>query len=348
LKIQALFLVRIRLVMKDKKSMIIIYGPTGVGKTDYALSLAERLGGEIINMDMGALYTSLTIGTAKPDWRSEAIPHHLFDVVDSPRQVTVVEYRSLLIPLLESLRQRGKVPILVGGSGFYLKSLFFPPQGAPITESDAYADIQENQLWHHLEGIDPDRAHSIDPHDLYRVRRALDIWYTTGKKPSLYAPTFQPLAPFALFFLTRERKELYTRIDSRVFHMIDAGWVEEVEGLLGTSWESFIREKKIIGYDDILDYLATARTEGDKKNMVHAIQQKTRNYAKRQYTFWRSLQKDLQDALAEYTDSNLIAQSRLSVINVTHEDSRESIEKAIRTFLGEEEKEYLSSLRDER
>lgn len=322
--------------MNTKKSIIIIYGPTGVGKTDCALALAERVGGEIINMDMGALYTPLTIGTAKPDWRSEAIPHHLFDVIDSPRQVTVFEYRALLIPILESLWQRGKVPILVGGSGFYLKSLFFPPQGAPITKSGAYADIPENNLWHHLASIDPDRAHSIDPHDMYRVKRALDIWYTTGKKPSLYAPTFQPLASFALFFLTRERKELYTRIDSRVFHMIYAGWIEEVQTLLGTGWESFIGEKKIIGYDDILDYLATARTDHDKKSMVHAIQQKTRNYAKRQCTFWRSLQKDLQDALAEYTDSNLVAQSCLSEINVTHEDCEESIEKTIRKFLGEE------------
>jgi tRNA dimethylallyltransferase len=322
---------------KIKKPMIIMYGPTGVGKTDCALSLAQRVGGEIINMDMGALYTPLSIGTAKPDWRSEEIPHHLFDVIDSPRQVTVVEYRALLIPILESLWKCGKVPILVGGSGFYLKSLFFPPQGAPIAESRAYADIPENQLWHHLENIDSDRAHSIDPHDLYRVKRALDIWYATGKKPSLNAPKFQPLAPFALFFLTRERKELYTRIDSRVFQMINAGWIEEVQGLLGTGWESFIHEKKIIGYDDIFDYLATARTEDDKKSMVHAIQQKTRNYAKRQCTFWRSLQKDLQDALAEYTDSNLVAQSCLSEINVTHEDYRESIEKAIQAFLLNEE-----------
>lgn len=316
--------------MNTQKAMIILYGPTGVGKTDCALSLAERVSGEIINMDMGALYTPFSIGTAKPNWRSEAIPHHLFDVIDSPRQVTVVEYRALLIPILESIWQRGKVPILVGGSGFYLKSLFFPPQGAPIKDSDAYANIPENQLWQHLASIDPDRASAIDPHDLYRIKRALTIWYSTGQKPSLYVPTFLPIAPFALFFLTRDRKELYTRIDSRVIQMMQHGWIEEVQALLGTEWEYFIREKKIIGYDDILDYLASARSEQDKKSMIHSIQQKTRNYAKRQGTFWRSLQKDLQDALAEYTDSDLVAQSIMREIDVTEVDT---IEKSVQQFL---------------
>lgn len=313
--------------------MIIIYGPTGVGKTDCAISLAQEVNGEIINMDMGAFYAPLSIGTAKPDWRSQEIPHHLFDVIDVPRQVTVVEYRALLIPILESLWAQGKMPILVGGSGFYLKSIFFPPEGAPIVESNLYQHIPQNMWWDHLLAIDPDRSHSINPRDLYRIKRALDIWYSTGKKPSLYEPQFRPIAPFALFFLTRERKELYARIDARVFHMIEAGWIEEARAFLGTDWESFIHDKKIIGYDDILNYLNSAQTDADKKNMIHSIQQKTRNYAKRQCTFWRSLQKDLQDALAEYTDSNLVARSIINEINIADEDCIKSIEKSVHTFL---------------
>lgn len=327
MNIQALFIVVVRCMQDTNRSIIIIYGPTGVGKTDCALSLAQTRGGEIINMDMGALYAPLTIGTAKPDWQSSAIPHHLFDVIDMPRQVTVAEYRELLIPILESIWKQGNVPILVGGSGFYLKSLFFPPQGAPICKSSAYENIPDDQLWNHLVHIDPDRAQSIDSHDLYRIRRALDIWYATGKKPSEYVPLFQPIAPFELYFLMRDRRELYERINERVVQMINAGWIEEVQRLVGTEWELFLHEKKIIGYDDILLYLTTKKTELDKKNMISAIQQKTRNYAKRQFTFWRSLQKDLQDALHEYTDSNLVTRSCLYEINLTHEDCLSAISR---------------------
>jgi len=317
--------------MKNKQNniMIILFGPTGVGKTDSALALADRLGGEIINMDMGALYTPLNIGTAKPDWRSFAIPHHLFDIIDSPRNLTVVEYRALVAATLDDIWQRGKVPILVGGSGFYLKSLFFPPQGAPISLTDAYEHIPDNKLWHHLFEIDSVRARAIDPHDLYRIKRALDIWYSTGKKPSEFEPAFEPLAPFALFFLNRDRDELYARINERVEVMIDAGWIAEVDAL-DNDWKEFISSKKIIGYDDIIGYIFD---EGDKSELMRSIKKKTRNYAKRQVTFWRSLQKHLQDALAGYTDSNLVACSYISKIDVAQNDCILHMEKSIKKLL---------------
>lgn len=315
--------------MKKKKPIIILYGPTGVGKSDCALELGNRLNGEIINMDMGALYTPLTIGTAKPDWKKYAIPHHLFDVINTPRNLTVVEYRALLLPLVDDIFARGKTPILVGGSGFYLKSLFFPPSGVTTQESSEYARIPDKELWNHLRMIDADRANSINPNDLYRIRRALDIWYTTGIAPSQYEPKFEPVAPFALFFLTREREKLYARIDQRVKDMLDTGWKTEVKQLMNSPWEQFIHEKKIIGYDDILNYFGTKQTITDKKILVEKIQTKTRNYAKRQFTFWRSLQKDLQDALSGYTDSNL-AGSFISEIDVAHGDCVTKIENSLK------------------
>lgn len=316
--------------MKKKNSILILYGPTGVGKTDCAVALAQRMNGEIINMDMGALYTPLSIGTAKPDWQSYPIPHHLFDIIDSPRNVTVVEYRSLVVSLLKSIWERGKMPILVGGSGFYLKSLFFPPANAPISdESEHYGHLDPKNLWAHLYDIDPTRARSIDPHDVYRIKRALDIWYSTGIKPSAYKPQFQPIAPFFLFFLRRSREELYARIDKRVIQMFDAGWESEVRQLMNSTWASFIKEKKIIGYDDILDYLHSHQTAKEKDALIKKIETKTRNYAKRQFTFWRSLQKDLQDALAEYTDSNLVANSLITEIDTTHQGCEKQIEKIV-------------------
>lgn len=316
-------------MIKKNNFILILYGPTGVGKTDCALALADRIGGEIVNMDVGALYTPLNIGTAKPDWRSSSIPHHLFDIIDTPRNLTVVEYRALIEPLFEAIWQRGKVPILVGGSGFYLKSLFYPPKGDDIKESAEYAHIEEQNLWGHLNAIDPIRAAAINQNDTYRIKRALDIWYATREKPSEYKPNFEPIAPFILFFLTRPRENLYARINQRVQAMIEDGWVQEVRQLRGTNWEPFIFQKKIIGYDDILNYFSTAQAVADEDLMIASIQKKTRNYAKRQFTFWRSLQKDLQDALAEYTDSNLVAQSYIAEVDVCQNNCVTCIEEVV-------------------
>src|SRR3990172_4748508 len=107
----------------DRPFMLIIYGPTGVGKTDMALAIAERMPSEIVNMDVGQFYTPLSIGTAKPAWRSSPVPHHLFDILDTPKNITVVEYRTLLLKKINEIRDRGNLPIVVGGSGFYLYSL---------------------------------------------------------------------------------------------------------------------------------------------------------------------------------------------------------------------------------
>lgn len=111
--------------------LIIIAGPTGVGKSDVGLALASNINGEIINADVGQLYTPLSIGTAKPEWKESEVPHHLFDVLDKPVDFTVTQYRELLLKTVHDVCNRNRVPIIVGGSSFYLSSLFFPPKGAP-------------------------------------------------------------------------------------------------------------------------------------------------------------------------------------------------------------------------
>ena len=146
---------------------LIIYGPTAVGKSSFAESLAEKIPSELVNLDIGQFYKPLTIGTAKPDWRSSAIVHHLFDCLSEPINFTVVEYRKKILILLQDIWKRNKIPILVGGSGFYLKSLFFPPQKSPtIKQSDAYLFIPDNKLWDHLNVIDSVRAAAIDKNDI--------------------------------------------------------------------------------------------------------------------------------------------------------------------------------------
>jgi tRNA dimethylallyltransferase len=284
-------------VKLKENRFLVLYGPTGVGKTDIALKISERLPCEIVNMDMGQCYTPLTIGTAKPDWRSMKVVHHLFDIVDEPKNITVVQYREACLQIMHQIWERGNLPILVGGSGFYLQSILFPPTiAAQEQEEDlknTHGNRDDNALWQELNAIDPQRACSIHPNDTYRLKRALHIWYSSGKKPSEYKPTYDPPCVYDIYCLTRDRQELYTRIDERVIAMIKDGWINETKKLLNSPWHYFLQSKKIIGYSDIIDYLSGDQSEPSKAAMIRIVQQKTRNYAKRQMTFWRKLEKDL-------------------------------------------------------
>jgi tRNA dimethylallyltransferase len=278
--------------------VLFLYGATGTGKTDLALALAQHIPAEIINMDIGSFYTPLTIGTAKPAWRNQIIPHHMFDIVDFPVNYTVTMYRAECLRLIDEIHLRGKTPIIVGGSGFYLKSLLFPPRGADEHNVVAQLDVDEGkttqELWDQLHAIDSDRARAIDCNDIYRIKRALALWRQLGKKPSEYKPVFDFPYSFVLFHVYRPRAQLYMRINERVRAMIDAGWEQEVRSLCGTPWERFILDKKIIGYNDLIEYI---QTNGNFKKIIEAIQQKTRLYAKRQITFWRMLERSVVHAL---------------------------------------------------
>jgi tRNA dimethylallyltransferase len=265
------------------RRMVIIYGPTGVGKSDLACAIAQSISAEIVNADMGQLYTPLSIGTAKPNWRLEKTPHHLFDVLNEPVDCSVVQYRTMLMAKLEEIWTRGNLPLVVGGSGFYIQSIFYVPKIGDCT------DVQ-NGTWDDLNAIDPKRAASIHPHDAYRISRALSIWYSFGIKPSECASEIAVPCHADIIWVTRERAQLYERINQRTQLMIEQGWIDECRSLLGTEWELFLRRKKLIGYTEIFDYVL------GKKNLqdtIDIIAQKTRAYAKRQETFWKMLKRRL-------------------------------------------------------
>lgn len=291
------------------KHIVIFFGPTGVGKSNLAELVAKKVPAEIVNMDMGQLYAPISIGTAKPDWRSSAIQHHLFDYIKEPRNFSVVDYRNALIPIVNDIWDRNKLPFLVGGSAFYLKSLFFPPS-VPFIGAGNY-----QVTWDDLHAVDPARASSIHKNDAYRIHRAMNIWLSTGKKPSDYTTMYDPLSTYDLLFITRERAELNMLINNRVHSMFNQGWINEVISLKGTPWEAFLREKKLIGYDDIFDYLDNNGAEHDLNSIITRIQQKTRQYAKRQCTFWRMLQKKLEIHINQAQQASSIA-----VINLTFID----------------------------
>lgn len=277
----------------NKNKLIIIYGPTGVGKTDYALGLGKDQSIEIINGDVGQFYEPLAIGTAKPCWKNETIPHHLFDVLTEPVDCTVGQYRSKVLAKVKEVWGRGNLPVIVGGSGFYIKSLFFVPVGPHCDKQEVEQDslVSTQELWERLKKRDPERAQALYIQDRYRIERALAL-LNKGIQPSGCVPEYQNLdADTLLIFLNRDRNELYQRINGRTQSMMDQGWLQEVEPLLGTEWEPFLIRKKLIGYNEIITYLQGDRTNQEKEYLVNVIQKKTRNYAKRQLTFWRMLEK---------------------------------------------------------
>lgn len=291
--------------MSTQSTIVIICGATGVGKTDFSLILGRALHAEIINVDMGQFYTPLTIGTAKPDWKAMEIQHHAFDIMDKPTDFTVAAYRTHASKLIPEIQSRGHVPLFVGGSTLYVSSLFFPPTSR-IKSTNFETSLSEEQLWNYLYQIDPVRAEEIHPRDIYRIKRALAIWEATGTKPSVYEPIFDPIwHPFIFIRLFRDRDDLYERINQRVQAMINQGWIEEVQALLGSPWEPFLLKKKLIGYDDIMRYLALPKAEQNIQNLSALIAQKTRNYAKRQMTFWRMLEKKISEYLKNYPHSSI-------------------------------------------
>lgn len=276
--------------MSLNKQILIITGPTGVGKTDFILRLAEKHPIEVINADIGQMYEPFGIGTAKPDWKSDPIPHHMFDILTTPKDFTVADYRVQVKKLIDEIWARGNLPAIVGGSTLYIKSLLFPPIAKTSKKNNLVLNSDEN-LWEQLNTIDPVRAEKIHQSDEYRIKRALEIWHDTGIKPSEFVPQFDPIAPFKLFILNRPKENLYPRTDKRVIEMMDEGWIDEVESL-SSEWHDFLRRKKIIGYEVILDYLDKII---DYNECVAIIQQRVRNYAKRQQTFWRGVQKQIQN-----------------------------------------------------
>ena len=200
---------------------------------------------------------------------------------------------------------RGKVPVLVGGSLFYLKSLVFPP--LEISDQDendensveiSCEELKNLSPWEQLYLIDPKRAAALHPNDVYRINRALEIWKKTKKKPSELIPSYDPPFHALWCFVEPDLEELKQNINKRTQEMIDGIclaqiWIREVEKLIGTEWEKFLKTKRLIGYPEIIDWINQGRKEATKKELIKVIQAKTWQYAKRQIVFWKGLSKAL-------------------------------------------------------
>ena len=278
-----------------KRKLLAVCGPTASGKTAFAVKLAKRLGGEVVSADCMLVYRGLDIGTAKPsEEEKEGVPHHMIDVALPTGKYSVADYEQGALAVCEKLWKEEIPPIVCGGTGFYIQSLLFTRGngGAPADENlrREYEQLEreKGRLYLHslLEKVDPQSAEKLHPNDVKRVIRALEIFRLTGRKKSEQEDGFVPRFPYIAVAPEFPREELYRRIDARVDVMLEAGLVEEVRSLLDSGVTPESQSMQGIGYKEVVQYL---NNEISYSTMCDIIKQNTRNYAKRQITFFKKL-----------------------------------------------------------
>ena len=275
------------------KKVLIICGATASGKTDFAVQMAARLNSEIISADCMLVYKGLDIGSAKPTMEERhGIRHHMIDVVEPSANFSASDYENRARPICNNLLNEGKIPVVCGGTGFYIQSLLFKRSlgnvGSSALIRKKYECLLEEEgkgaLFDRLIRVDPQSAEKLHPNDVKRVVRALEIYELTGKKKSEQCDGFIPRYPYVAVAFDYPREELYARIDRRVDHMIDAGLIEEVRKLLEAGISETAQSMQGIGYKEVVQYL---KNDISRSTMCDIIKQNTRNYAKRQITFFK-------------------------------------------------------------
>jgi len=278
-----------------KPRVAALVGATAVGKTAVALALAAGLNAEIINADSLQVYRELDIGTAKPTIEERAlVPHHLIDVADPPESFDAARFCREGRAVLDDLTRRGVPPLVVGGTGLYLKALlsglFAEGEPAPGVRDRVRRDLRDlglPALYARLIHLDPATASRLHPHDTYRIVRALEVIAATGQPLSQFinAHRFKD-APYEVLKLglKLDREELYRRIDLRVELMLEAGWLDEIEGLL-RRYPPDLKPLQALGYRHLINYL-TGRWSWDEA--LTWLTRDTRRYAKRQFTWFGS------------------------------------------------------------
>ncbi|HXK51085.1 MAG TPA: tRNA (adenosine(37)-N6)-dimethylallyltransferase MiaA [Caldisericia bacterium] len=278
-----------------KEAVIVIYGPTAVGKTEFTEILSKKISSEIINFDSMQVYKHLAIGTARPNEGSSDIPHHLFGYIDPKHRISVADYQKEAIQKIQQVFKRNRIPILVGGSYLYASSLidglFEMEQEKNFSEVRLrlFQECQEiglYEMYNKLLQIDPQAAQKIHSNDKKRILRALEVYELTGKPISLLQKESTKKAPF--FFvklgLLRSPEVIYSRIHNRTKTMFQEGMLEEVKWLLANGYKESLYEIKAHGYRECVEYLEKKRT---LEETVELMEKNTRHYAKRQLTWLR-------------------------------------------------------------
>lgn len=282
-----------------RKKVIVIAGPTAIGKTDISLQIAQLIGGEVISADSMQVYRGMDIGTAKPTFAErQKVIHHLIDSRDLDENYNVVDFYREASQALKEIFSHERVPIVVGGTGFYVRALLHGPPSGPPSVKEVRKTLQEEMdskgpdiLHERLKQFDPEYAKTITPNDRHKIIRALEIISVTRQRVSNFLPAFHHedfvACDFRCWFLYLPNEVLYDRIEKRCEEMLERGLVEEVKSLIPEGLPENHTACQAIGYKQCLEYLKTPQTEVDYQAFVKAFKQASRRYAKRQYTWFR-------------------------------------------------------------
>lgn len=284
---------------QPKKKVLVISGPTGCGKTVLSIELAKKMGGEIISADSMQVYKGMDIGTAKASAQQlQEVPHYLIDTRDISEPFNVVDFFHEARASLNHILQKPKIPIVVGGSGFYIRTLIYGPPKGPSSDpvlrkelEDRMEKLGPENLFEQLKAKDPIYAETITVHDRQKIIRALEIITLTGKKVSDldWKQSTQDLDfDFRCWFLYRPRETLYPIIESRCDDMLNMGFFDEVRKLLAMGLEDNPSASQSIGYRHAMDFLNSEQRPEDKELFEKAFKQSSRRYAKRQFTWFRN------------------------------------------------------------
>jgi len=279
----------------EKEKILVVLGPTSIGKTKVSIDIAKRLNSEIISTDSMQIYKKMDIGTAKINEKEkEGIKHHMIDLIYPKEEFSVYDYQNLSLEIIDKLLAENKTPILVGGSGLYINSILYDLDFNKVSSDEKvrnkYYGLKEKKgkmfLYSLLEEKDKEAAKKIHPNNVKRVVRALEVLEVTGKKYSQnnnfrkYSEKYN----FIIIGLEMNRELLYNRINLRVERMIEEGLINEVEELYNEGYDKSYQSMQAIGYKEIIDYIEGNTT---KEEAVRLIKRNTRRFAKRQITWFK-------------------------------------------------------------
>ncbi len=278
-----------------KKKLVILTGPTAVGKTDLSIGLAKRIQGEIISADSVQVYHKMDIGSAKiMPQEMQGVPHHLVDVLPFTENFDVVTFAEMAKKAMNEIYDRGHIPILVGGTGFYIQAVLYDIDFEETESSEMRVELEKladekgaHYMHEMLKEVDPKSAEDIHENNVRRVIRAIEYYKLTGQKISEHnKEQHEKESPydFQYFVLNDDRQKLYDRIEKRVDIMLEQGLVEEVKGLMDEGLTKEMTAMQALGYKEIADYLTGDIT---LEEAVYRIKRDTRHFAKRQLTWFR-------------------------------------------------------------
>lgn len=302
-----------RIVKMPKEKVIVICGPTASGKTSLSIALAKKINGEIVSADSMQIYQEMNIGTAKPTAdEMQGIPHYMIDCISPEQRFSVADYKKLAKESIKKIIEKGRIPIVVGGTGLYIDSLIYEIEYPNIEFDEEYRKLLERKvqeegletLYQEAKKIDEQAVQKISHNDQKRILRILEIYHATGKTKTQQEEESRRKEAeydYHVYALHWDRNILYDRINKRVDMMIQQGLVQEVQTILN-KYSQFPTAMQGLGYKEVVEYLEEKCT---KEEMIEKIKQETRRYAKRQLTWFRKNKQTIWLEGSQDTEDNI-------------------------------------------